>query len=102
MHWRPQHELCHPCDINYDFIGRFENINHDAEYVLAKLSASERRSWNLSFPILNAFNSSASASQQERLSFYASVPRDIIETLVRKYQLDYQLFGYDYRWVYQN
>ena len=38
-HWRPQYVLCHPCFIDYDFVGRFEHLNDDAKHVLAKLTA---------------------------------------------------------------
>ena len=97
-HWRPQHQICHPCHINYDFIGRFENINDDAKLVITNLTASVGQTWNVSFPRLQASRSKVSLSQQ-RKSIYANIPRDNVRKLVRIYELDYKLFGYDYRWV---
>jgi len=29
-------KLCHPCAVNYDFIGRFENLFEDARYLIKK------------------------------------------------------------------
>ena len=100
-HWTPQHKICRPCEINYDFIGRFENINNDAKHVLAKIAESGRLTRHINFPLANAFNRRVPLSQRRRL-FYDKVPRNILTTLVRIYQLDYELFGYDYRWVYRN
>ena len=35
-HWRPLHQLCYPCYIKYDFIGKFETLHEDAKYVLKR------------------------------------------------------------------
>ena len=35
-HWRPQFDLCHPCAVRYDFIGHFETIGEDSEYILRR------------------------------------------------------------------
>ncbi|CAL4116921.1 unnamed protein product, partial [Meganyctiphanes norvegica] len=40
-HWRSLHQLCNPCSINYDFIGKYENIHEDAPYVLDWIGASD-------------------------------------------------------------
>jgi len=104
-HWRPQHELCRPCDIDYDYIGRFENIQNDAKYLLSQITASDGiklNVWNFRFPLLNAFQRKAALSIQRRNSFYDSVPYETMAELVRMYKLDYQLFGYDYSWTYHN
>jgi len=98
QHWRPQHEICHPCKLNYDFIGRFENLKNDAQLVLANLTVSSEIAWNVTFPFLQSFRSRVPLVQQ-RSSIYASIPLDNVKKLIRVYQLDYKLFGYDYHWV---
>ena len=40
-HWRPQNEICRPCYVHYDFIGRFERLGDDAGRVLARLTAAD-------------------------------------------------------------
>jgi len=97
-HWMPQNQLCHPCYIDYDFIGRFENLNNDARHVLAKITASGGPGSNATFPFQNAFDKNVPLSQIVR-SFYANLSRNIVQKLIRIYKLDYQLFGYDYRWA---
>lgn len=94
-HWHPEYSLAFPCDIEYDFIGRFERLNDDAKYVLAKLTASGGPGSNVTFPISNT---SGALSQQLR-NYYARLSRDIVRKLIRIYKHDYELFGYDYHWA---
>jgi len=100
IHWRPQHQICNPCYIKYDFIGRFEHLNEDAKHVLAKITASGGRASkvNITFPLINAFDGGTSLSQQLR-KFYVNVSRAVVRKLIGIYKLDYELFGYDYRWA---
>ena len=46
QHWRQYEKLCHPCVINYDFIGRLETLENDAPLLL-KMAGIEDR---VSFP----------------------------------------------------
>jgi len=97
-HWRPQHELCRPCEIKYDFVGRYENLMNDAELVLANLTAYGSPKWKVAFPHMRAFRGRIPVAQ-ERHSLYANISRDNVNKLIRIYEKDYQLFGYDYHWV---
>lgn len=47
-HWAPYTELCHPCIIPYDFIGKYETLHEDAENILRLINAPK----NLHFPSL--------------------------------------------------
>ncbi|XP_017284246.1 carbohydrate sulfotransferase 14 [Kryptolebias marmoratus] len=38
-HWMPMYNLCQPCAISYDFIGSYEHLERDAEYVLQRIKA---------------------------------------------------------------
>nr|XP_053643002.1 carbohydrate sulfotransferase 11-like [Cherax quadricarinatus] len=38
-HWLSMHEICNPCAVQYDFIGKFETLKEDADYVLDWLGA---------------------------------------------------------------
>jgi len=97
-HWRPQHQICQPCYINYNFIGRFENLDEDAKYVLAKLTATGGEGSNVSFPYKNAFDKSVPLSQRLK-HFYSELSKDVVRKLVHMYKFDYELFGYDYSWL---
>lgn len=96
--WYPQHLMCNPCYMKYDFIGRFENMKDDAKHVISKLTTPRELLSNTTFPIINVSYSKLTAFQL-REKFYATVPRDIVRKLISIYRLDYELFGYDFRWV---
>lgn len=36
-HWRPITDLCHPCEINYTFISKYETLSEDALEILEHL-----------------------------------------------------------------
>ena len=115
-HWMPQQNICSPCYVHYDFIGRFERLDQDTKHVLAKLtskaakltsfapilakliSLGPRGRSNITFPVSNSFKSRVPLSQ-ERTNFYANVSRDVLRKLVRLYRVDYDLFEYDYHWA---
>ena len=97
-HWRPQYQICHPCYIKYDFIGRFENLNDEASQVLAKLTASGGQTSNVTFPFKNAYRANVPLSKQ-REKFYANISRDTIRKLISIYRIDYKLCDYDYHWA---
>lgn len=98
-HFRPQHQLCYPCHINYDFIGRFEYLLNDAKLVLANLTGSGRPKWNIAFPTANVYSKNVSFTEM-RNSMYARISHNVLSKLLQIYKLDYQLFGYDYQWVF--
>lgn len=44
-HWTPMFDLCNVCEIKYDYIGKFENVEREAKYVLKKLNVNNRVSY---------------------------------------------------------
>lgn len=41
VHWRPVVDLCLPCVMRYDFVGKFETLNRDVEYLLQKINRGD-------------------------------------------------------------
>uniref|UniRef100_A0A0E9VEE5 Carbohydrate sulfotransferase n=1 Tax=Anguilla anguilla TaxID=7936 RepID=A0A0E9VEE5_ANGAN len=39
IHWETVNRLCFPCFITYDFIGKFETLEQDANYFLSLVGA---------------------------------------------------------------
>ncbi|CAB0016902.1 unnamed protein product, partial [Nesidiocoris tenuis] len=58
-HWKPMHRLCEPCLVKYDFVGKYETLSSDANFILRKIGAT-----NLSFP--QALGSSTTAKQLKK------------------------------------
>ncbi|XP_053134658.1 carbohydrate sulfotransferase 14 [Hemicordylus capensis] len=87
-HWMPIYNLCQPCVISYDFIGSYERLNEDANYILERVQAPsfvrfpERQSWYK--PVT-----------PESLHYYlCNSPKGLLKELLPKYILDFSLFAY--------
>jgi len=86
-HWGQFDRLCHPCAVNYDFIGRFENLFEDASYLIKKAGIDDRVS-SLSFRSSN--------TAADMLHYYSQIPKQRIFQMAQIYQSDYELFGYSF------
>ncbi|PIK49861.1 putative carbohydrate sulfotransferase 13 [Apostichopus japonicus] len=56
-HWRPISDLCMPCQIKYDFIGKFETLTRDNDFVIKKFLLPNSADLHL-HPPTNPTNSS--------------------------------------------
>ena len=86
-HWRQYDDLCHPCVINYDFIGHLETLKEDAPLLL-KMAGIEDR---VTFPPIHN-----STDSNDMITFYSTVPSKHITKLAEIYRNDFELFGYEF------
>lgn len=92
QHWRPQSELCHPCHIQYDFIGEYNTLTRDAEVVLRKLGISQT---GIKFPGSDPDNRRRVRTRDlVRKMMETSAPGDVAQLTDRVYRDDFILFGY--------
>uniref|UniRef100_UPI00398F3910 carbohydrate sulfotransferase 9-like n=1 Tax=Pristiophorus japonicus TaxID=55135 RepID=UPI00398F3910 len=91
IHWEQMSKLCSPCLINYDFIGKFENLENDANYFLKLIDAP----LGLQFPSFKDRHSSdertTSAVVEQYLAQISPLER---QKLYNFYYLDYVMFNY--------
>ena len=93
-HWRPQHDLCQPCHVKYDFIGHYETLHRDAEHVVRQISRFSNKT-NVQFSVTDV--DSRNRNSGELLwEFYGNVSTRNIRHLLRLYQRDYEVFGYKF------
>ncbi|XP_062304736.1 carbohydrate sulfotransferase 12-like [Osmerus eperlanus] len=85
-HWRQVYRLCHPCQVNYDFVGRLEDLERDADQLLRILGVDRL----IRFP---PSNRNRTATSWER-DWFAGVPLDLRRKLYELYEPDFKLFGY--------
>ncbi|XP_063926954.1 carbohydrate sulfotransferase 11-like [Zophobas morio] len=83
-HWAPVFDLCHPCSLNYSFIGRYETLVEDAAALLDMIGAP---------PIAFPFTRSSNTSHKLR-TYFQQLSMDDIRGLYKKYEYDFRLFGY--------
>ena len=86
-HWRQYEKICHPCVIDYDFIGHFETLEEDGPLLL-KMAGLDQRT---KFPPIHK-----STGSSEVLRHYSQVPTQIISRLGELYRSDFEMFGYEY------
>ena len=86
-HWRQYEHLCFPCFFKFDFIGHFETLADDINYVLKKAGFNK----NVTFP---PFHSSRVSSTF--LTYYSQVPQEIIFRLGEAFRNDFEMFGYPF------
>ncbi|XP_076048963.1 carbohydrate sulfotransferase 12-like [Oratosquilla oratoria] len=88
-HWLPMHELCNPCTIEYDFIGKFENMKEDSDYVLRWLGVKDLIG---DFP----FSDRATNARQIKDGYFDQISYKEKMAFFSKYLVDFILFNYDF------
>ncbi|XP_075388963.1 carbohydrate sulfotransferase 9 [Tenrec ecaudatus] len=91
IHWEKVSKLCYPCWINYDFVGKFETLEEDANYFLQLIGAPKE----LKFPKFKDRHSSDERTSAQVVSQYlknlTGTERQLIYDF---YYLDYLMFNY--------
>ena len=88
-HWDEYFNLCSPCHIRYNFIGRFETLEDDVDLFLKKIDPDQ----NVRFPKREeSYRDNKTADILEK--YYGSIDHQKIIKLQDVYRLDYSLFGY--------
>lgn len=85
-HWRQVYRLCHPCQIDYDFVGKLETLDEDAAQLLRLLKVDTR----LHFP--PSYRNRTASSWEEH--WFAQIPLAWRQQLYKLYEADFVLFGY--------
>lgn len=84
-HWQPIYQLCHPCSVNYTFIGKYERLIEDSEFILNAIHAND-----IVFP-----SSKPSSTRAKMKKYYAQLSLTEFEALYKLYRNDFKLFGYE-------
>ena len=87
QHWRRYEKICHPCIIDYDFIGHYETLKEDAPLLLKMAGIKE----SAKFPPIHKSTSTAQV-----VNYYSKVPVDVIKRIRELYRNDFEMFGYEY------
>ncbi|XP_068606116.1 carbohydrate sulfotransferase 12-like [Brachionichthys hirsutus] len=85
-HWQQVYRLCHPCQIQYDFVGHLETAEEDAEQLLRQLRVDNV----VEFPT----SSGTLAAGGWEADWFSTVPVAARRELFKLYEPDFRLFGY--------
>ncbi|GAA6228622.1 carbohydrate sulfotransferase 8-like isoform X1 [Lates japonicus] len=91
IHWEPVSQLCNPCLLRYNFIGKFESLEEEANFLLRSVGAPG----NLTFPDFKDRNPRAERTSSTITQKYFSQ----LNTTERQkaydfYYMDYLMFNY--------
>ncbi|XP_068719057.1 carbohydrate sulfotransferase 11-like isoform X1 [Montipora capricornis] len=86
-HWREQYKLCHPCRVQFDFIGHYETLAQDAHQILRMTNLEKK----VDFPDWNPTDTNS--LMQEYYSTLSSLRLKQLQTI---YKNDTKAFGYSY------
>ncbi|XP_043567048.1 carbohydrate sulfotransferase 12 [Chiloscyllium plagiosum] len=85
-HWRQVYRLCHPCQINYDFIGKLESLDEDANFLLKLLNVEKL----VQFP-QSLRNRTVKSWEND---WFSKIPVAWRKQLYELYMPDFVIFGY--------
>ncbi|OCT68634.1 carbohydrate sulfotransferase 9-like [Xenopus laevis] len=91
IHWRPMLELCDPCNIHYDIIGKFETIKQDAAYVLRSIRAPK----DLEYPDIKHYANETRTNDLISKDYFRSLPKELFKKLMNVYRYDFSMFEYN-------
>ncbi|XP_069028865.1 carbohydrate sulfotransferase 8-like [Embiotoca jacksoni] len=91
IHWQPVSQLCNPCLLRYTFIGKFERLQQEADFLLRSVAAPP----NLTFPEFKDRNPLAERTSSRITQKYFS----LLNATERQkafdfYYMDYLMFDY--------
>ncbi|XP_069806233.1 carbohydrate sulfotransferase 9-like [Dendropsophus ebraccatus] len=91
-HWKPMYQLCDPCNIQYDFIGKFETLEQDADYVLRTIGAPP----NMKYPAIKQHSNESRTNEDITISYLEMLSPILFRKLMKVYNLDFPMFEYSY------
>ncbi|XP_014677191.1 PREDICTED: carbohydrate sulfotransferase 12-like [Priapulus caudatus] len=93
IHWARMVDVCDPCVINYDFVGKHESMHDDSAELLRRMGLAE----SIDFPMRNATYKTTSSDDVTLMrTYYKKVPLDLARQLHAKYEADFLLFNYTF------
>ncbi|KAJ0001986.1 hypothetical protein NQD34_001782 [Periophthalmus magnuspinnatus] len=91
IHWNLVDNLCHPCLIDYNFIGKFENMQEESNFLLRIMKAPR----NLTLPQFKDRNPKDQKTSSEITEkYFAQVSPWQRQRVYDFYYMDYQMFNY--------
>ncbi|XP_068726256.1 carbohydrate sulfotransferase 10-like [Montipora capricornis] len=87
-HWATYQNLCFPCDIQYDFIGHFNDMQEEATYILRQTGMDKAVTFP---PFITRSNTTT-----KMLKNFATIPKAKIFELAKLFEKDYEMFNFHF------
>ncbi len=89
-HWKAIADICFPCHIEYDAIGKFETFEFDSRHVLKLLKREDLKNVVLQ----KSDHSTGSSNKTLQREYYSKLTRGEMKRLSWRYRADIAMFGY--------
>ncbi|XP_042885250.1 carbohydrate sulfotransferase 11-like isoform X3 [Penaeus japonicus] len=88
-HWLSVHEICNPCAVKYDFVGKYEHLKEDANYVLEWMGVTD---------LVSSFPASDRPFFARRYDpkYFSQLSHSDKMAFFTKYLADFVAFDYDF------
>ena len=86
-HWRSYGPICRPCEIEYNFIGHFEDMSEEVPHILGQTGMDRA----VTFPPFHTHNTTT-----KLLKSYAPIPKEKIAQLGKAFEEDFEMFNYNF------
>ncbi|XP_072166526.1 carbohydrate sulfotransferase 10-like [Diadema setosum] len=92
IHWKAMSSICHPCFVDFDFIGHLETLEHDLKVIIDIIQAPR----DISYPVADNRHYTGSSGAHTFRDYYLSLTaRDLHAlSLVPDFAQDLALFDY--------
>ena len=100
LRWRPISASCSVCDVDYDFILKYESLESEEPALLTSLGLEDlmsETSWARSKSRKPTHSTTRTDANIAYLYFHQQLDEEDVETLYRFYEDDFRLFGYEFR-----
>eukprot|EP00117_Sycon_ciliatum_P006006 scpid73378/ scgid9728/ Carbohydrate sulfotransferase 14; Dermatan 4-sulfotransferase 1 len=88
-HWAPYEDLCQPCLVDYDFIGHYEQLTEESNYVLRQAKAGGR----VAYPGRQTYYHTSPRSRV--LSYYHQLNTTMQKRILDIYDTSYNVFAFE-------
>ncbi len=90
-HWKPMSDICYPCEIQYDAIGKFETFEVDSMHLLRRLKREDL----LDVVLQKSDHHTGSSTDEVLREYYSVLTPSEKEGLNWRYRTDIELFDYN-------
>ncbi|XP_070613371.1 carbohydrate sulfotransferase 8-like isoform X2 [Erythrolamprus reginae] len=90
VHWKPMFQLCDPCNIQYDILGKYETLDDDVYQTLRRIRVSEM----VHYPDSRLYKQRT--NENLTTQYLTQLDWNQIQKVVEFYQIDLSLFNYTF------
>ena len=89
-HWAPTNGLCHPCLVNYNFIGKLTQMDQDSQYIIDRLGLADI----VKIPTKTDLKYHKKGADEYMASYYKNVSKQYMRDLVKYNNDDMLIYNY--------